>query len=157
MIDVEPMRWWHIAAVHRLESVLFPGDPWSLEQFWQELAQQTRYYIVAMDHGEVVGYAGLFALGPDADVQTIAVRADRQGTGTGARLLQELLAGAASRGAGHILLEVRSDNLRALRLYERHGFEQISVRRRYYPDGGDALVMRAGIPHPDVWHAGRHG
>ena len=44
------------------------------------------------------------------------------------------------------MLEVRADNVPARRLYERHGFEEVSVRRRYYrqPDGPDvdAVVMR---------------
>jgi ribosomal-protein-alanine N-acetyltransferase len=42
-----------------------------------------------------------------------------------------------------MLLEVRVDNMAARRLYERFGFEQISVRRGYYQPGGvDGLVMR---------------
>jgi len=42
-----------------------------------------------------------------------------------------------------VLLEVRADNETAIRLYRRHGFEQISVRRRYYQPGDiDALVMQ---------------
>jgi ribosomal-protein-alanine N-acetyltransferase len=41
-----------------------------------------------------------------------------------------------------VLLEVRADNPRAQALYVRFGFEQIHVRRRYYRDGTDALIMR---------------
>ncbi len=145
MTRIVPMRWWHLAAAQDLESQLFPGDPWTLEQFWQELARDTRHYLVALDDGAVVGYAGAFVLPPDADVQTIAVRRDHQGSGTGAGLMTALLAEAADCGATHIMLEVRSDNAPALRLYDRFGFERISERRRYYPDGGDALVMRARL------------
>jgi ribosomal-protein-alanine N-acetyltransferase len=41
-----------------------------------------------------------------------------------------------------LLLEVRADNVPARNLYERGGFDVISVRRRYYRGGIDALVMR---------------
>jgi ribosomal-protein-alanine N-acetyltransferase len=41
-----------------------------------------------------------------------------------------------------MLLEVRSDNDDARRLYERMGFQTIATRRRYYSDGSDALIMR---------------
>jgi [ribosomal protein S18]-alanine N-acetyltransferase len=42
-----------------------------------------------------------------------------------------------------VLLEVRADNDAAIRLYERHGFERIAVRRRYYQPGDvDAHIMR---------------
>ena len=145
MITIEPMRWWHVAAVGDLESEMFPGDPWTVEQFWQELAQDTRYYVVALSGNQVIGYAGVFVLAPDADVQTIGVGAGLQGAGVGARLLTTILAEAVRRGAVHVMLEVRSDNTAALALYDRFGFERISQRRRYYPDGGDAIVMRARL------------
>jgi len=141
-VDIEPMRWWHIAGVAGLERDLFPADAWSAEQFWQELALDTRYYIVARDDTEVVGYAGAFALAPDGDVQTIAVCIDRQGTGVASLLLTALIDELQRRGSMQVLLEVRSDNAPALALYERFGFERISQRLQYYPDGGDALIMR---------------
>ena len=90
-VTVEPLRWWHLPQVHAIEEVLFPGDCWSVEQFWSELAQPTRCYVVATDADEVVGYAGLFLLPPDADIQTVAVRQDRQGQGIARRLVSDLL------------------------------------------------------------------
>ena len=141
-VTVEPMRWWHIGEVAALEGELFPDDRWSVEQFWSELAQPTRSYVVVMDGDRIVGYAGLYVLAPQSDVQTIAVRADSQGKGVGAALLTALLDEAARLGASEILLEVRSDNYAAVSMYTRHGFERISHRRAYYPDGGDADIMR---------------
>lgn len=131
--------------MHDIEAGLFPDDAWSVEQFWQELAQPTRYYLVARDDGDVVGYAGSFVMPPDADVQTVAVRADRQGRGLAARLLEDLVAEARVSGATHMLLEVRADNVPALALYERFGFARISSRPRYYPDGTDAVIMRRAL------------
>ncbi|MDD2857037.1 MAG: ribosomal protein S18-alanine N-acetyltransferase [Candidatus Nanopelagicales bacterium] len=139
---LEPMRWWHIEAVHALEQQLFPVDAWSVEQFWSELAQPTRSYCVAVDDGAILGYFGLFALAPDADVQTIAVSPAAQGRGLGAVLLRELIDQALARGCEQLMLEVRSDNTPALALYDRFGFEQLHVRRDYYAPGVDALVMR---------------
>jgi ribosomal-protein-alanine N-acetyltransferase len=46
-----------------------------------------------------------------------------------------------------VLLEVRVDNKRAQRLYERFGFEPIGFRKAYYQPGNvDALVMRRSEP-----------
>jgi ribosomal-protein-alanine N-acetyltransferase len=136
------MRWWHVEEVAGIERDLFPDDAWSMEQFWQELAQPTRHYVVASDGGQVVGYAGAFVLPPDSDVQTIAVRADRQGSGVASALLANLVDEARAAGCTHLMLEVRADNAPALALYARFGFAQISLRPRYYPDGGDALILR---------------
>ena len=145
-VTVERLRWWHLPHVHAIERDLFPGDCWSVEQFWSELAQPTRHYRAAVDGDDVVGYAGLFLLPPDADIQTIAVRADHQGRGIAGRLLGDLLAVADSEGATHTILEVRADNAAAIALYDRFGFEAISRRRRYYPDGVDAVIMRRPRP-----------
>lgn len=141
-ITLEPMRWWHLPAVQAIEHASFPDDAWSAEQFWSELAQPTRRYLVATQEREVIGYGGLFLLPPDADIQTVAVRADRRGRGVARLLLDALLAVADDAGATHTMLEVRADNADALALYRRLGFVRISERRRYYPDGGDAVIMR---------------
>ncbi|MFD7132449.1 GNAT family N-acetyltransferase [Streptomyces sp. NPDC059894] len=162
------MRWWDIDAVLELEKDLFPEDAWSRGMFWSELAhsrgpEATRRYVVAEADGRIVGYAGLACSGAasdggsdgggaggedggsgaGADVQTIAVARDRQGTGLGARLLTELLRAATAFEVAEVLLECRVDNVRAQRLYERFGFEPIGFRRGYYQPGNvDALVMR---------------
>ncbi|MCQ0024109.1 ribosomal protein S18-alanine N-acetyltransferase [Streptomyces somaliensis DSM 40738] len=163
------MRWWDIAPVLDLERELFPDDAWSEGMFWSELAhargpRSTRRYVVAEEPaeggggaraGRIVGYAGLAAAGGLGDVQTIAVARDHWGTGLGARLLAELLHHATAFECEEVLLEVRVDNTRAQRLYERFGFEPIGFRRGYYQPGNvDALVMRltlrgaAGAPGP---------
>lgn len=140
---LERMRWWHIGALLPLERGLFGAEPWTARTFWSELGQlDTRHYLVALDGGEIAGYAGLCAYPDEAYVQTLAVAPDRQGQGLGARLLTALLAEAARRRKTTVSLEVRADNLPAQRLYERHGFRRIAVRRGYYqPSGTDAWVM----------------
>lgn len=142
------MRWWDIAPVLELERELFPEDAWSQGMFWSELARArgphaTRRYLVAEQAGRLVGYGGLAAVDGTGDIQTIATARDQWGTGLGARLLTELLGAATDFECHEVLLEVRVDNLRAQRLYERFGFEPIGFRRGYYQPGNvDALVMR---------------
>jgi ribosomal-protein-alanine N-acetyltransferase len=148
--QIREMRWWDIEAVLGLEVALFPEDAWSAGMFWSELAHArgpyaTRRYLVAVTPGDdrVVGYGGLAAVDGTGDVQTIGVLPSHQGTGLGARLLEALLAAATAFECHEVLLEVRVDNLRAQRLYERYHFAPIGVRRGYYQPGNvDALVMR---------------
>ncbi|MFJ1703104.1 ribosomal protein S18-alanine N-acetyltransferase [Kitasatospora sp. NPDC088346] len=146
------MRWWDIEPVMALELRLFPEDAWSHAMYWSELAEAhpggSRHYTVATTgDGGIVGYAGLMAIGTEGDVQTIAVAPGHQGTGLGATLLTDLVEESVRRGCAELLLEVRVDNLRAQRLYERFGFQPVGVRRGYYqPAGVDALVMR--LDHP---------
>jgi ribosomal-protein-alanine N-acetyltransferase len=143
-ITLRPLRWLDLDAVLPLEGELFGATAWPAETFWSELAQPSRCYLAAEDSGgRLVGYAGLMATGPEADVQTVAVAPAVQGRGVGGTLVDALVTEAAARGATSLLLEVRADNASAIALYRRRRFEQIAVRRRYYQPGDvDALVMR---------------
>ncbi|MFJ2957187.1 ribosomal protein S18-alanine N-acetyltransferase [Streptomyces sp. NPDC087270] len=170
------MRWWDLDAVLALEHELFPEDAWSRGMFWSELADArhpsaSRTYVVAEEAVEeavkqagaqaapdppgaapagaprIVGYAGFAAIAGTGDVQTIATARDQWGSGLGGRLLTELLRAATAAECHEVLLEVRVDNARAQRLYQRFGFEPIGVRRGYYQPGNvDALVMRLADP-----------
>lgn len=139
------MRWWDIEPVLRMEVELFAEDSWTDTMFWSELAERdTRWYVVAEEGDDVVGYAGLYIYAPgEAYIQTIGVATTSQRNGIGTALLEALLGEARKRGARQVDLEVRADNAVAIALYERHGFERIGIRRGYYqPSGADALVMR---------------
>jgi ribosomal-protein-alanine N-acetyltransferase len=142
---MRPMRWWDIEPVMAIERELFGDEAWSDSMFWSELAQRdTRLYLVEETDSVVTAYAGLCAYPPhEAYVQTIAVAPTAQRRGVGTALLVALIEEATRRGVEHLDLEVRADNEVAQRLYERHHFTQIAVRRNYYqPSGTDAVVMR---------------
>lgn len=143
-VTVRELRWTDIPGLAQAERHLFAGDAWAEATWWAELAGRPRRdYVVAEVEGVLAGYAGLDLAGDTADVMTIAVCAAYRGMGLGDRLLDELVVRAGAGGAETLLLEVRADNAPALALYRRHGFEQLSVRRRYYQPGDvDALVMR---------------
>lgn len=142
VVTLERLRWWHVQALLPIEWALFAPEPWSERLFWSELGQlDTRHYLVALDGGQVVGYAGLCDYPDEAFVQTLAVAPAAQRAGLGARLLTALLAEATRRGQRTVSLEVRADNQTAQRLYDRHGFTRTGLRRGYYPGGVDALVL----------------
>ncbi|CAB4867805.1 unannotated protein [freshwater metagenome] len=146
--QIRAMHWTDIPAVQTLERQLFPVDPWSVETFWSELAlvPQTRCYLVATaqddDAEELLGYGGVFTVGSDADIQTVAVSPQAQGKGIGRLLLHNLLDTARARGCSRVFLEVRSDNHSAVQMYLKDGFEQTGSRKDYYASGVDATVMR---------------
>lgn len=146
LVAIRTMTSADVGLVSELEDRLFPIDAWPLQMFHDELAQpETRHYLVAETGGRIVAYAGLMCIEPIGDIQTIAVEPGHEGQGIGSSLLLALIEEAAARNARDVLLEVRADNPRAQRLYLYFGFEQIDVRRRYYRDGADALIMRLAL------------
>ena len=128
-----------------LEAQLFPGDdPWPAVAFIRELESAHNDYVAARLDGELVGYAGVSRLGRkppfEYEVHTICVDSRLQGKGIGRVLLDHLLAIA---DGGTVFLEVRTDNVAAIALYESVGFTVVGLRKRYYRvSGADAYTMR---------------
>jgi [ribosomal protein S18]-alanine N-acetyltransferase len=139
---VRPATAADVAAVARIEREVFGADAWSPESVAAELTGPHRRAAVAVgERGEVCGYAVLLVTGDVADLQRIAVVPALRRRGVGAALL-----GAVGLLDGvRVLLEVRADNDAALAFYRRHGFAEIARRRRYYADGGDAVVMQRPV------------
>ena len=137
------LRWWDLDEVQALERDLFAESPWTPGQFWSELARvpESRWYLVARRGSRIVGYAGVYVVLPEADVQTVAVAVEEQGRGTGRALLGALIERVRSLGAAVLHLEVRADNAAAIGLYQAMGFVADGRRRDYYGRGHDALLM----------------
>jgi ribosomal-protein-alanine acetyltransferase len=132
-------------ALAALEAALFGVDAWSEAAVLGELDGPGREAVVAVDGGEVVGYAITLRSGDLADLQRIAVRPDHQRRGLARRLLEEVLDQTRDEGADRMLLEVSASNTAALAFYAAADFVEIDRRRRYYRDGTDAVVMRRSL------------
>jgi len=104
---------------------------------------------VLREEHELVGFCiGMVA--PDVThILVIAVNKARQRGGVGRRLLSQMESIARERGSEALVLEVRPSNESARGFYAVLGFEQIGVRRGYYPAAKgqreDALVMKKSL------------
>ncbi|CAN5361266.1 N/A [soil metagenome] len=137
-------------ALMTLEDAIYPDDAWAIDNMRAELASPHGYYLVAepVEGGAVVAYAGLLApLGTgQGDIQTVTVAPEARRHGLARTLMLQLINEARRRGAEELFLEVRVDNEAAQALYTELGFETVSVRKRYYRGGVDALSMRLVVP-----------
>jgi ribosomal-protein-alanine N-acetyltransferase len=131
-----------LPAVMAIEKSIYPY-PWTLGNFRDSLA--AGYCCRAWElEGELIGYAVLMLAADEAHLLNLSVAAAWQGRGYGGRFLLQLMDIARVQHAGLMFLEVRPSNAGGRRLYERHGFQHIGVRRDYYPaqDGReDALIL----------------
>ena len=117
--------------------------PWSRWMFERELEEKERsHFFVFKDGCEVLGYIGFWIVFDEAHIVTIAVRKDLRHKGIGTILMASALIAAYKMGAQRATLEVRVTNTNAQKMYEKFGFETVSVRKRFYTDTGeDAYVM----------------
>jgi ribosomal-protein-alanine N-acetyltransferase len=140
---IEPLRRRDISAIQEIERVVYP-QPWSPAVFQGEIElarRGDRYYIVARRDGVLVGYAGLMFVVGDGHITNIACAPEHQRSGIATRLLAELAWEAVRRGSSALTLEVRVTNTGAQALYRRFGFAPVGVRKRYYENTEDAIVM----------------
>jgi len=140
-----------LAAIMALEDSIYPDDAWSAENMARELTGEHTYYLVALGGDDAIdAYAGLLApIGTgQGDIQTITVAPRARRHGLARTMMLALINEARRRGAEELFLEVRVDNEPAQALYRELGFETVSVRKRYYKGGIDALSMRLRVPEP---------
>ena len=131
-----------------LDKELFPYSPWSSGQYLEEISAPTRRFIAALDQaGSIIGYAGVFAPGgAEADILTVGVIPEHRGQGIGRQLMALITEWAISQGSIAMMLEVKTDNITAISLYESLGYAKLNIRKNYFGNGLDALVMRKEIP-----------
>jgi ribosomal-protein-alanine N-acetyltransferase len=134
-----------LAALHALAAASFP-DPWSEGAFEEELRAPEATVLVARDRaGAVVGYLSARRALDELHVLSLGVDPARRREGAASALLLAALTGAGAAGARLAHLEVREGNGAALAFYGRFGFRAVGRRRRYYPDGEDALLLCARV------------
>lgn len=144
-----------LALIHA--SAFAPAECWSADAMALQLAVPGAYgFLLPLPPGEGQGegvcHAGLPAAfilartaADEAEILTLAVLPAARRKGLAHTLLQAALDAAQHRGAASMFLEVSSQNVLALALYTRSGFTPVGCRTRYYPGGGDALVLRCPI------------
>jgi ribosomal-protein-alanine N-acetyltransferase len=99
---------------------------------------------VCESQGKVVGYSLLSLAVGEAHILNISVDPDEQGHGIGRKMMENAIDYARGR-AETVFLEVRPSNTAAITLYERLGFNEIGIRRGYYPaeNGREDAIMLA--------------
>lgn len=128
-------------AVMEIERESF-STPWSRGSFRNLLRRDDADLWVAVVDDAVVGYAVVWYVLSEAELGNVAVARGWRRQGLGRTLLDWALERACDRGVKRIFLEVRMSNVVAQQLYERRGFAQVGLRRRYYrAPTEDARVM----------------
>lgn len=143
LLVISQMQRRHIRSLMSIEQQVYPR-PWTPKVFEEEIAMMQRnhrYYLVAHVGNEVVGYGGLLFAGDDAHLTNLAVHPTWHRRGIATELLLDLGWEARERGFLALTLEVRDTNMAAQDLYRHFGFAPAGMRKKYYENTDDAIVM----------------
>ena len=142
-VRIGALRRRQLRSVLKIEAQVYPR-PWSVGVFTAELAQKdTRCYLSARVGNTLVGYCGTLYSDRDAHITNIAVDPKWQRHQIGTRLMAAIIRESLTRGAANLTLEVRVSNTAAQEMYRRFGMVPAGIRRKYYENVDDALVMWA--------------
>ena len=140
----EPLRYEHLRQMAQIEQEAF-DQPWSERMFIPEVEDENAYYLVGVRGDEVICYGGFHKVLDEAHITNITVRADSRGRGIGTLLMSELISRARMLGVKYMTLEVRDNNENAIKLYKSFGFTVEGIRKKYYNNVHDALIMWATL------------
>lgn len=131
-----------IPQLVELEKLCF-AVPWSAKQYRTVLGNEP-FRVFGLRLGtELIAYVTLYSAAFEMEILNIAVRPDWRRRGLGRRLLTHVLHLCRKMGIQRGYLEVRRSNIPAQALYRAFGFEEVGVRKGYYPDNReDAIIMR---------------
>jgi len=140
-IAVRPLAHSDIDAVLSIQSESPEIASWSAWDY-DRVARNEMAGWVATEGPVIVGFLVGRRVVTDVEILNFAVAASRRRQGVGTLLLSQSLEWARSFGAEKALLEVRMSNVAAIRFYEKHGFEVVGRRPRYYNSPiEDALLL----------------
>lgn len=140
MVNVRKMEFRDIKKVVELE------EKYLLETLGEkllasELSEKNNgvsFYVIENDD-VVIGYIGRYYFFQEAEVLNFVVDESYQRQGYGQKLFDKMV--EDMKDVKKITLEVRASNIKGINFYTKNGFKQVGVRKRYYKNGEDALLL----------------
>ena len=141
MVNIRPMKVEDIDFVVYYEKMLF-GQSLGYDMIYSEITDnKMAYYFILEYNNEPCGYCGTWYTDPSSQIINLFVVPEYQGKKLGDLLLTHIVEFLNCKGADLVSLEVRATNFRAQNLYLKHGFKKEYIRKNYYHDGEDAILM----------------
>lgn len=142
-ISLRPMQSADLVAVMRIENDMY-AYPWTEGIFLDCLRVGYCCWVLTVDDA-IQAYAVMSTGANEAHILNICVQREALRNGYAETLLHHLLSLARRHSADICLLEVRPSNRAALNLYHKLGFNEVGLRRNYYPaaDGREDAVILA--------------
>ena len=128
--------------IEELEKICF-AYPWNYEMICETQAHPLFSGLVAKDEeGKIFGYVGAIYFENQADIALVAVHPLKRRQGLAESLINRLIDALFASGVTEIFLEVRVSNDAAKSLYLKLGFNPVGIRKNYYENTEDAIVMK---------------
>lgn len=114
---------------------------WNINNLKNDFQNPNSTYFVAKLDNEIVGFAGFLNICDEANIMNIVTKINKRHLGIGSKLLSQLITSAHEQNCKSITLEVNEHNTYAIHLYEKFNFKRIGLRKKYYNNKDNAIIM----------------
>ena len=131
---------------------LFP-DVFNIESIKSDLENNPfSHYLVYLDNNRILGFINYYEIYDRVEIANFNVLDSYQNKGIGNKLIKKVI--ELSKDKVNITLEVRSDNDKAIHIYEKNGFKKVAVRKNYYNDVDGILMEMILVKEKDIYVLG---
>lgn len=116
-------------------------DFWNYNVFKSELENENSKYVVAKLNNEIIGFGGIWFSVDDIHITNIVVKKIYRNQKIGSLILTALIDMCKNQAQKAITLEVNLNNIPAQKLYQKFGFKIVGIRKKYYNNTEDAIIM----------------
>ena len=115
--------------------------PWTENDIKTLITDVNKKCLVATLDDEVICYIGAESVLDECNIGNIVTAREHRGHGYATNVMSVLLNILRQNEIKKVFLEVENDNVPAIALYKKLGFDQYGYRRDYYCQGKDAILM----------------
>ena len=134
-----------IDSLFELEKKTFIS-PWTYSQFEYEIKDNSfSKLLLIINEDELIGYIDYWIIFDQATINKICIKDEYRRRGLAQQLLDICFKEVKENECMVITLEVRTSNEKAIKLYQKNGFDIVLTKPQYYSDGEDAYYMVKGV------------
>jgi ribosomal-protein-alanine acetyltransferase/2-amino-4-hydroxy-6-hydroxymethyldihydropteridine diphosphokinase len=127
-----------VYAIHR---EAFGETIWSRDALVKELDMSYAIYYVAYNGDMILGFVGLWFVVGEMQIHSLAVDKRFRNKKIAETLIAVCIDTALENESPRGILDVRESNIPAQNLYKKFNFKQVGIRKQYYPDKENALLL----------------
>ena len=141
MLEINKLELADVYRIVELEEELL-GESLGIDMLTEEIKRGVVTFLKASVDGKTIGYIGGYAFDGELEIINFVVDKAYQRQGIGTKLLNEIM---EITSAKRLILDVRDTNVPGITFYTKNGFTPINIRKNYYKNGDNAVVMERRI------------
>lgn len=148
-VDIRPMTKSDLPSVMEIERLCFKA-PYTEENILYEIEQNqySNIWVVELNYQNqtcIAGFSIYWQLFDVASILQIAIHPTLQHRQLGTALMDEIINDCFAKKIRKISLEVRENNTKAIKFYEKNGFKKTQIKPHYYSNGDNAIIMEREV------------